>query len=412
LSTPTPTPWQRYRQLLRNGRFLRFEGSAIAASVGYSVYAISIPWLALTYSRSLLLVGLVLFVEYGVYALTFVIAPWVDRARNKRTIYLVCYPLQAATAAAIGIGLEAGTLTPGLLLGLVAIISLLWDFAWAANNVVPRLLLDPDDLFRAQGLGSLLGGAAQAGGYAVGAVSLVAAGPAGGMVAYAGLLLAGTVIAATVSLPSPPPTGPPDYWKEFRSGWAEFSPRARGPLVFLGSAELVRGFFVAAPPLLITLVASRVLVGGASGYSELYAAWVAGGIAVGLLLGTLNPRRSIGAILLTAAVAESALIVLAGFSASSVVAGGIVWFAVGAAGSSYLSAMSTFLQGTYPPETLGRVTGNLYLFTGVASAAGAALLGDAAVRSSPLAFGALVGGGFLLLAVLVAALPPIRRMAF
>ncbi len=402
----------RYRELLGNRRFLRFEASAIAANVGYSVYAISIPWLALTYAHSLVVVGLVLFVEYGVYALTFLIAPWVDRARNKRTIYLVCYPIQAAVAVGIGVGLDSGTLTPALLLALVAAISLLWDFAWAANNIVPRLILTPDDLFRAGGLGSLLGGAAQAGGYALGAVALVAAGPAGGMLAYAALLLVGTAIVATVSLPAPPRAGPTDYWRDFREGWAAFSPRAPGSLLSLGSAELVRGFFVAAPPLLITLVAARVLVAGASGYTELYAAWVAGGIAVGFLLGALNPRRAVGSVLLSAAVAEAALVVAAALSASSVIAGAVLWFAIGAAGASYLGALSTFLQGTFAPGTLGRVTGNLYLFTGVASAAGAVVLGEVASRADAAGFGALVGAGFLLLAIVVAAIPSIRRMAF
>jgi hypothetical protein len=404
--------WAGYRDLLRNRRFLKYEASAISASLGYSVYAISIPWLALQFSGSLLVVGLVLFAEYGIYALTFLVAPWVDRARNKRTIYLACYPVQAVAAAAIALGLTDHLLTPLLLLGLVAFISLLWDFVWASNNIVPRLLLAPDDLFRAQGLGSLLGGIAQVGGYAAGAISLVLVGPSGGMFLYAGLLAAGTGIAATVSLPSPPSGARPDYWKEFREGWKHFSRRAARTLFPLGTSELLRGFFVAAPPLVITLLAARVLAEGTSGYSELYAAWVAGGIAVGLLLGALNPRHRIGSILVGAALAEGLLVLAAVTFASDLLPGVALWFAIGAAGSAYLSCVSTFLQGSYPPETLGRITANLYVFTGVASATGALVLGALANTWPPVAFGALVAAGFLGLAGVVVSRPSIRRLAF
>lgn len=404
--------WAKYGDLLRNRRFVRFEVSAISASLGYSVYAISIPWLALEFSGSLLVVGLVLFAEYGIYALTFLIAPWVDRARNKRTIYLACYPVQAIAATLVAVALTERVLTPPLLLGLVAFVSLLWDFVWASNNIVPRLLLAPDDLFRAQGLGSVLGGVAQVGGYAAGAITLVVVGPAGGMFLYAGLLAAGTAVAATVSLPSPAAVVRPDYWREFREGWRQFSRRAVRSLLPLGSSELLRGFFVAAPPLLITLLAARVLAAGASGYSELYAAWVAGGLGVGLVLGALNPRHRIGTILLGAAVSEGLLVLAAVLLAPDLLASAALWFGIGAAGSAYLASVSTFLQGTYPPETLGRITANLYVFTGAASAAGALVLGALANTWPAVEFGALVGAGFLGLAGVVLSQPSIRRLAF
>ena len=405
--------WGGYRELLGNRRFLLYEASATAASVGYSVYAVSVPWLALDLSGGLLLVGLVLLAEYGAYTLTFLVAPWVDRARNKRTVFLACYPAQALAAAAIGWGLVDHRLGPGLLLVLVAGISFLWDFAWAAYNVVPRLLLSQDQLFRAQGLGGIFGGATQLGGFAGGAALVVLVGPAGGMWLYAALLAGGTAIAATVSLPSAGPApARPSYRAEFLAGWRHFARRAERSLLPLGASELLRGFFVAAPALLITLVAARSLGGSAAGYGVLFVAFVVGGVAAGVLLGELNPRRTVGALLPVAAAVEGVALLGAVAFAARVLPAALLWAVVGAAGTVYLTSAYTFLYGAFPPGELARISANLYLFTGLASSAGAFLLGELASAGSAWLLGGVVGVGYLALAALVASVPSIRRLAF
>ncbi len=403
-----------YRELLANRRFILYTLSSTAAATGYSVYAISIPWLALDVSKSLFLVGLVLFAEFGVYTLTFLVAPWVDRAGNKRTIFLLCYPVQAVAAAGIGIGLADHALGPGLLLALVVVISFLWDFAWAANNIVPRLLLPSDQLFRAEGLRGLLSGLTQLGGNAVGAALVVLVSPSGGMFLYAALLAVGTGFAALVSLPqaSAVARAPARFWSEFREGWQYFGRRTRGSLFSLGLVELVQGLFAAAPTLLITAIAFRVLSGSSAAYTTLFVAWVVGGVIVGLALGELNPRGRIGAILLVSLVAQGALVLAALAVAPHLLFGAILWLLIGGAASAYVSAKYVFLQGAFPPEALGRITSNLYLFTGISSAVGALALGEVATSWSPVAFGALVGVGFLLAGAMVLATPAIRRLTF
>jgi hypothetical protein len=405
-------PFAGYRELLRNRRFVLFEASATAASVGYSVYAISIPWLTFRFTGSLLLVGLVLFAEYGVYSLTFLVAPWVDRARNKRTIFLACYPVQAVAAALIGAALADRFLTSVLLLGLVAFISFLWDFPWAAYNIVPRLLLSSDQLFRAEGFAGLLGGATQIGGYTAGAILVVFVGPSGGMFLYAVLLGVGTVLAALVSLPSPASGIPSRYWAEFRDGWKHFSRKAERSLLQLGSAELVRGFFAVAPALLITLVAARVLSGNGSAYSALFASWVIGGVVVGLILGELNPRRQVGWILLGTSLTEGTFVLFAVLLAPYPLPSALLWFLIGASGTAYLSSLYAFLRGAFPADSIGRITANLYVFTGLSSSAGAVVLGAVANTWPPLAFGTLVGAGLLVVGALIFGLPSIRRLAF
>ena len=101
-AAPIPGPTSRsgggYRSVLRNRRFLLYQVSAIFSSTGYAVYAISIPWIAYLNSGSFLVVGLVLFLEIGIYACTFLAAPLVDRAADKRVVFLIGYPIQAVAA--------------------------------------------------------------------------------------------------------------------------------------------------------------------------------------------------------------------------------------------------------------------------------------------------------------------------
>ena len=115
--------------------------------------------------------GLVLFVEVGIYALTFLVAPLVDRMPDKRGILLVGFPIQAVAALVLGLSASRGELHLPLLLGIVAVLSVIWDFEWAVFQVAPRILLTKDELFAAQGVSGALGGGASIGGFAAGAVS-------------------------------------------------------------------------------------------------------------------------------------------------------------------------------------------------------------------------------------------------
>lgn len=408
---PSTSRVRGYRDLLSNRNWLLWEFSATTATVGYFVYAISVPWFAYQFSANFLIVGLVLFVEFGIYTLTFLAGPLVDRARDKRTIYLVCYPAQGVAAVFLGLAIERGFLSLPLLLGLIAFLSFLWDFTWAANNVAPRLLLDVDQLFRASGLGTLLGGVTQLAGYAVGAALIVLIGPAVGFLLYGGLLFLALVLVVPVALRSPP-MSKGGYLDDFREGWRHFTGAAGKALRGLASVELLRGFFGAAPTVLIVVVAARLYAGATSAYGLLFAAEVVGGIAVGLFLGEWNPRRSIGGVLIGSVFASAALVVLAVSPAVGLVGGTLVWFFFGAAGSAYTSAFYVYLRGAYPSEAIGRITANLYLFTGISASAGSIVIGLLAERWSLEDLGLLVGVGMAAAGALLAALPSLRRLVF
>ncbi|MGA8603470.1 MAG: hypothetical protein WB788_00170 [Thermoplasmata archaeon] len=400
-----------YGELLRNRRWLLWEVSATAATVGYSVYAISIPWFAYQVSGSFLVVGLVLFAEVGIYSLTFLVGPLVDRAQNKRTVYIACYPAQAVAAAVLGLAIGEGFLSLPLLFGLIAFISLLWDFTWAANNVTPRLLLNPDQLFRAQGLGTLLGGATQLGGFSGGALIVVVVGPSGGLLLYAAFLAAATFLVIPLSIPSPAQPKAA-YLADFREGWKYFSGKSGSALRQLASVELVRGFFSTAPTLLIVVVAARLFVGSTNAYGILFVSWVIGGIAIALFLGEWNPRRSIGWILIGSSTASGLLVAAAVWPGLALLPAATIWFLFGASGTAYTAVLYVYLRGAYPPVVIGRITANLYLFTGTAGAIGAFVLGTVAGVWSPVEFGLLFAAGLMATGALLLILPGIRRLVF
>jgi Transmembrane secretion effector len=409
-ATPPPVRGS-YRTVVRNRRYLIYQSSAIASSTGYAVYSVAIPWLAYQNSGSFLVVGLVLFVETGLYSLTFLVAPFVDRAADKRRIFQIGYPIQAAAAVALALASARGDLGLPLLLGLVALLAILWDFEWAVFQVAPRLLLDRDELFAAQGLSSAFGGGAVVGGYAAGAAILLVAGPASAGFLYAGLLAVGTVLASVVPLRSPV-RSVATYSTGFREGWRYLVSEAGRPLLQLGALDVVAGFFTTAPAILITLFAQTSFPDRALAYGALFTAYVVGGVAVDLVLGQLNPRRRVGYVLIGGLAVAAASLFLAGLAPPSLLAALVAWAAAGAALGAYASSKYTFQWGYVPADRLARVTGNLYLFAGTSGAVGSIVLGVLAGHWPPVELISLVAAVFAAAAVVSVTLPAVRHFRF
>ncbi len=410
-SPAAPSPPGGYRTVLRNRRFLLYEGSAILSSTGYAVYSISIPWIAYLNSGSFLVVGLVLFLELGVYALTFLIAPLVDRAADKRVIFLIGYPIQAVAAGVLAYTASRGELHLGLLLALVAILSVAWDFEWAVFQVAPRTLLSKDELFAGQGLASALGSGVQVGGYAAGASLILVSGAVGSGYLYAGLLVLATLLAALVPLRGGSATER-EYTAGFVEGWRYLTTPEGRPLLQLGALGAVSGFFSAAPALLITLDANHSFANPGLAYGLLFTSFVVGGVAVDLLLGHSNPRRRVGVVIVAALSLSAFALYLTGVFPPSLPLAAAAWFFAGAGVSGYLSGSGTFLWGYVPENRLARVTSNLYVFRGAAGAVGAVVLGVLAAQIVPSSLATIVALVYGAAAVASLLLPAIRRFAF
>jgi hypothetical protein len=400
-----------FRELLHHRKFLLFEASGALASAGYAIYSISVLFLAYGLTGNLVVAGAVLFLEYGVYTATFLVAPLVDRARDKRALLLVCYPLQALAAALLALGLHRGDLTVPELLGLVAALALLWDFVWAVYMVSPKILLTKPQLLVAGGISNAFSVGTQVGGYAGGGALLFLVGPAGGATAYVVLLVAAILPALFVPLvvADPPRSSFP---AAFREGWAAFRGRAGRAMRAFAGVELLYGFFSAVPILLVPALAYQRFPNPSAVYGPLVTAYALGGALGGIVLGRVNPRGSVGLVLIGSSIAVGALVLLLDAIPASLLLLGAVLGGIGAGGTVRYTAKYAWVQATYPAAILGRLISNLYLFGGSAGAVAVLTLG---LLSNHLSLAALIlldGLGLLTAGLVAAALPFLRRLNF
>lgn len=401
-----------YRELFQNRRFALAITSDALGTGGYAVYEISILWLSYHLSGSLAVAGLVLLVEFGVYALTFVAGPSVDRTRDLRTILLLGYIVQAICAFAIGLTLTLGLLTIPLLLVLVAAISLVWDFTWTADNALIPRIVPERQLFRANGLAGAVSGGNTIAGFAAGGGLILLVGATGGMYLYAVLNAAAALVVLPLSVPAVHrlTTG---ILEDFWEGWRELA-RGRGrPLFQIALYSTVQGLFSSAPPLLITLLASQRFANPTTVYGVLFTAYTIGSVVGGLLLGQANPRRHITLLIIAGPAAQGVLILAAVLAVPSVVPSLVLWFAVGLVGMTFYSGYLVYLQARIPPDRFGRVLTNLYLFRGIPIAVGAGAIGVLAGLWGPTTLAIVIAVFYVTSAVLgPILLPGIRKLGF
>ena len=400
-----------WRVLLRNRRFLLFEASAAFASAGYAVYSVSVLFLAYGLSGNLEVAGAVLCIEYGVYTATFLIAPLVDRVPDKRSLLLIGYPVQAVVAVLLALELISRTISVPVLLGLVFVLALVWDFLWAVYMIAPRLIVEQRQLFLADGVASVVSVGTQIGGYSGGAALLYFLGPYGGASAYALLLVAALVAALPLTLPVERPPRTP-FRTTFRRGWEAFRGRTGRALRAFAAFEVAAGFFAAIPALLLPAVAYAGFADPTSTYGALVTSLAVGGAIAGIVVGHLNPRSHVGRLLVVTPFLAGVCVLLLGPATASVVTLALLLGATGAAFSVRNTAKYTWVQGTYPPEALGRLTSNLYLFSGGAATAAVLVIGELSARLALSTLELVDGFGLLATGALALGIPAVRRMAF
>jgi hypothetical protein len=399
------------RRVLHHSQFRWFLGSWITASTGYSVYAISIVWLTLQVSHSLLVVGAVLAVEQAAFCATFLVAPLADRVRNQRSIFLASYPVQAVAAAVLGIGALQGRLSVVEILCLVVLLSALWDLSWAAANAAPGILLGPDEQFAVSGVEGLLGGVNSIAGFALGGVLILIVGAGGGMLLYAALLAGATALAVPLRV-FPPPSREGSFRESFRAGWKRMASGLGRPLFQLAAVDTVQGFFATGPVLLIALIAVRAFGNSSFVYALFFVAYVLGGVAAGLLVSQWNPRGRVGSLLVGTLLTAGAIFVAVALEPRFLALVVGVWFAAGFALATYQYAKYSFLRGSVSAGELARVVSNLYLFPGVAATVGAAVLGSVGSGLPTSSFALTVAAGLIAAGAIAVGLPAVRALRY
>jgi hypothetical protein len=400
--------------LFADRRFVFYLLSVAASDSGYAVYAISFLYLAFRISGdNLFAAGSVLFAEFFVYAISFTAGPFVDRARDPRTVLLIVYPLQGLGALATGILLVAGQLSLGVLLALVVAISFLWNFSWTAANLMPPRLVPEPSLLRANAVTSAISGGNQIAGFAAGAALIVVVGVDGGAFLYAALNFAASALAIPLAMPRTDSAAPRRLGREFVEGWRYAYGAASGlPLLALAIFSGFQGFFSTAPPLLVTRL-SVEFSDPSQSYGLLFAAYAVGNVVGSLVLVRADPRRHLSRIMIGATVAEGVLIALAVRATSSIDLSTLAWFAVGVVDVAFYTAYLAYLQARTAPAFLGRTLTNSYFSRGISRSAGALVIGALAATWSAVSLGdataielALVG------AIVPLVFPSLRRLAF
>lgn len=401
-----------YARLLADRRFFAFFLSYVFGEAGYAVYAVTIPWLAYTTTHQVTIVGIVVGLEFGVYALAFLVGPYIDRVRNLRLVLIVGYLAQAAGALALGAAAELGVLSIPLLLGLVVLISSVWDFTWTASNAVPPEIVDSASLFRVNGVMNAGAGGGQIAGYAAGAALLFLIGPPYAAFLYAGLNAVAAIAALGVDVPRVV-RALRSVGADFRAGWNYLLAGPDRPLFQLSVYSAFQSFFTAAPAILLPVLATERFAVPAGAYGVMFTAFAIGGGLGVLALGHSNPRRWLGLVLGIGPIAEGLLLIGAIYAAPQLLASALGWFAVGAIDGIFFATWLVYLQATAPRELVARTITNSYVFRGSTRAVGAIVIGFLVAAVPLLWVGATIGVFMVLVGVVgILALPVIRRLRF
>jgi transmembrane secretion effector len=393
-------------------KFLFYWLSSVSGETGYAVYSIVVVWLAVQVSGGIAVAGLVLAIEYGIYSLSFVAGPFVDRARNLRTVLAIGYPLQMVVAFLMGLLLAERLLTVPLLLVLVSFLSVLWNFTYIAQNAVLPRLVAPGDIFPANGLVNVAAGTTQVLGFGAGAAFLVTVGPAGGAFLYAALNGLAALLALPVSIPQPAQR-PGPIRTLFLEGWRFFLSKERRSLLHFALFSGVQSLFSTAPSLLIALFATHRFAEPTASYGILSTAFAVGYVGGSMLLAAANPRKRLLPWLVISTSGEGLLIAAAIAAVPSVPLSAGIWLGVGIADSIFFTAWIAYLQATVPGGMLGRAMTNFYVFRGATRAGGAALLGFLSLVLLPNSLGWLVAVGWVAIGLVgPVAFPAVRKISF
>lgn len=355
--------------LIRNGLFILYNAKISATNFGYTLYMITIPAFSYLVSGNIVFTGLTLFVEYGIYSMTFLVGPIVDRVEDKRIIIIVSEVVIAFCSIILGLVMEQGVFNRELFLSLVAAISIGWDFVWTADYYVLPLIVKQDELLKANGYSGAVGNAHVGAGLFFGGFFLVVLGAYGAILTYGASMALASIITAFIPLKVSKESR--TLKPGFRSGWKYTLGKNRNLLILSVLILPLFGIFGTAPTLAITdIFAQKATVL----YSLMFSMLYIGSMAIGILLGRLNPNRNLGAIIMAFYILFGVFLSAGVILQSNIAADALVWLLLGMFANGRYPIYSAYLQKVTEKEMLGRVASNMYTFRGITAAAGTLIL--------------------------------------
>jgi hypothetical protein len=348
--------------LRKNRKFHLYLLEGAFTNLAFSIYSIFIPIFSYIYSGSLLFTGVVLFAQYGIYALVFLTGPLVDRVRNKRTIFALSYSTQAASSMFLAVAVYLNLLTPAILIAVVIVIAATDNFAWTASHIVLPFIVDKSEFLKAKGYAHLVSGTHALGGFVLAGAIIIFLGDTDTIILYSAAMAAGFLVSLFISLPTTAPKGTGNGG--FVEGWKYLLLNHKSLIMTAVYLSLV-SFFGLAPALFILQGTS-----GSSWYIILYASYMAGSSVAGPLLGILNMRRRIGFGVVLSAMAYALLLMVSSYLFATPFVEIPVWVASGISFSFCLMLFNVYLQGSVREDFLGRSASSLYTFRGISTSVG------------------------------------------
>lgn len=395
-----------YREIVRQGNFVRFWLSIITAELGYGLFELAIVWLAITGTHSSFFTGIILFVEFATYSLTFAVAPIIDASPEKKRFVTWIFPVQAVLAIGLTVAVIAHAVSIPLILFVVFLMALLWDFPWLATSVILPLILKKEQLLRANSLMQAVGGGSSVMINAMGGVLLALVGVGGASAVYAVSFIIATLLMLTVKVekvPAVTSTGR-TATRGLVEGWKALISGGRKDLRSFFLLSGVQGFFAIAPMLLIAVIAAFHLKGGNGplNFGLMLGTFLAGGFAGNFVYGRINPTRQIGKSMLIATLLEGVLIAVSPLLLGSLSLLYILWFLVGCFDPIFYTGYNTYIQATVDNDMIARMKGNIYMLRGIGRGTGNLALG-ALIALYGYGSGALFFGVALVMIALVVA---------
>lgn len=391
------------QSLLHNSRYMIYNAEHAFSSFGYSLYTITIPAFSYVFSGSIVFTGLTLFVEYGIYALTFLAGPLVDRVVDKRHVLVTSEAAIAALAFALGVLIESGAATDLSFLAFVGAIAVAWDFAWTADWTVLPLIVDEEELPRARGYSSAVSSGHTVAGLSVGGLLFAFLGAYSSIVLYAACMVAAAFL--LFFLPATVPKEVRVHSEGLLAGWRYvFSMKS---LLYLSLVVGAFAFFTQLPTLGITKIFAQ---SSALWYSVMFTLFSVGSTVSGALVGRFYPRRRPGLTLVLTFALSGVLLVPSVVEAGVPAFDAALWFGLGVVDNAWITLYSVYLQSTTATEMLGRTASNLYTFRGITSAVGTISL-PFLIQGTGIVSTAILSGMLLILMAFVtyAGLPSIRK---
>jgi MFS family permease len=386
--------------------FLFYLGSRFCAAAAMTMFRAAIAWHVFALSHSAFHLGLIGLVQFiPALSLTLVGGAVADTYDRRKVIMLAQVLPLLCSGALFGLT-RSGLVTLPLIYVLILIVATAGAFDSPSRAALLPTLVARDFFPRAVTIASTSQALAFVTGPAAGGLIIAAAGVAAVYATYGALIIGALGMLAFIHPQQQARGQRAVSWEAIREGLAF----VRRQQVILGCMTLdMFAVIFGGATALLPIYAKDILHVGAPGYGLLTSSLELGALLTSLVLLAIPTIRHAGRALMLA---------VAAYGASTIVFGLSRWFplsvlaymAVGVADQVSVVMRGTAIQLSTPDELRGRVSAVNFIFIGASNQLGAVESGFvAAVTSAPFA---VVSGGvgcLVVLAVVAATLPELRR---